>query len=227
MEFKTDPAHVHGARISAQSGDFGDEIAFDDHKIRFVMKYCRGKEVLDLGCTQHNPENYRSRYWLHKAIKEVASAVTGMDLYEDGVTFLNNAGYTVVHGDAQAFELNREFDVIVAGDLIEHLEDFHGFLESCKRHLRKDGRLLISTPNPWYWKNIVKAAANVEVSNNREHTCWLCVRTLRQLVARHGFEVGEIRFGSRYLRDRIMPLPRGWKHTSFHCELFVQRDHGV
>jgi hypothetical protein len=87
--------------------------------------------------------------------------------------------------------------------------------------MHKDSRLLISTPNPWYWRNIIKAALNKEVNNNPEHTCWLCVRTLRQLVNRHGMNIGEIQFGSTYLRDKLIPLPRGWKHTSFHAEVFI------
>jgi len=33
-------------------------------------------------------------------------------------------------------------------------------------------------------------------------------------------DVGEIKFGSRFMRDRLLPLPRGWKHTSYHAEVF-------
>ena len=120
----------------------------------------------------------------------------------------------------QAYDLGRTFDVIMAGDIIEHLEDFHGFLESCKRHMHNESRLIISTPNPWYWKYIVKAAISKEVSSNVEHTCWLCLRTLHQLLSRHDLKIGEVVFGSRRLRQRLLPLPRGWKHTTFHVEVY-------
>ena len=130
-------------------------------------------------------------------------------------------GFNVIHGDACNFDLGRKFDVIIAGDLIEHLDNFSGFFESCKRHMHEQSRLLISTPNPWFWKNIVKACLYKEVPNNAEHTCWLCPRTLRQLVRRHRMDIGEIMFGSRYHSDRFMPLPRGIKHTSFHAEVYL------
>lgn len=218
---KTDIRNIKGNSFKANPKDFSDEIAFNDHKIQFVVKYSRNKDVLDIGCVQHDPENYKSKYWVHKALKEVAANLIGIDLYEEGIRYIKEKGFNVVRADAQTFNLDRRFDVIVAGDIIEHLEDFHGFLESCKKHMHNKSRLLISTPNPWYWRNIVKAALSKEVSNNSEHTCWLCPRTLRQLVNRHGLDIGEIKFGSRYMRDRLIPLPPGWKHTSFHAEVFI------
>jgi len=214
---KKDTRWILGKKSPADNQDFSDRIAFRDHKIAFVLRHTLDKEVLDLGCVQHNPENYKSQYWLHKAISTVASRLEGLDLYADGVLYLRERGYNVSVGDATRFDLGRRFDVIVAGDLIEHLENFDGFIESCRAHLRPGGKLLISSPNPWYWRNVVKAIFLSEVGNNPEHTCWLCPRTLRQLVRRHGMDTVEVRFGSRYFRDRVMPLPRGMKHTSFHA----------
>jgi len=218
---KSDNRWLRGARFSADTNDFSEEIAFNDHKIVFVLKHCRDKDVLDLGCVQHNPENYKSRFWLHKALKSVARSLEGIDLYEPGVSYLNSIGFNVSLGDAQAINKDRKYDVIVAGDLIEHLEDFSGFFESCKKHLKQNGKLIISTPNPWYWRNIVKALLFSRVSNNPEHTTWFCPVTLEQLAARHDLKIVDIEFGSRYLRDRLLPLPRGIKHTSFHSVLRV------
>ena len=224
MKSITNPEIIKGSSFAVIESDFSNDIAFDDHKIKFAVKYCRDKSVLDIGCVQHNPENYNSKYWLHKALKEVSASLIGLDLYEAGVDHLNQRGFNMVFADAQAFDLGSKFDVVVAGDIIEHLEDFHGFIESCKRHMHNESRLIISTPNPWYWRNTVKAALSKEVNNNPEHTCWLCPRTLRQLLGRHDLDVGEIVFGSRYLRDRLMPLPSGWRHTSFHVEVLPRRN---
>lgn len=210
-----------GHEFKLQQRDLRDGVAFSDHKISFVTTRCRGKNVLDLGCVQHNPRAYQSRYWLHKAIRAVSSSVIGMDLYEPGVTYLRDKGFDVIVGDAQKFQLGCQFDVIVVGDLIEHLENLHGFFESCTSHLRTGGKLLISTPNPWYWRHIAKAAFFARVQDNPEHTLWLCPVTLRQLAARHGLTLVELVYGSRYITDRMLPLPRGIKHTSFHAALEV------
>ncbi len=208
-----------GENQNSDQEDFSNGIAFNDHKIKFAVKYCENRDVLDLGCVQHNPENYKSKYWLHKALCEVSRHVVGMDLYEPGVVYLREKGFDVRCGNAEVFDLDRVFDAIVAGDLIEHLGNVGGFLESCRKHLNVDGKLLISTPNPWYWRNVVKATLYARVENNPEHTAWFCPVTLSQLAQRYNFMLESVDFGSRYLRDRILPLPRGLKHTSFHALL--------
>jgi 2-polyprenyl-3-methyl-5-hydroxy-6-metoxy-1,4-benzoquinol methylase len=143
MKSTTKPEDLKGNLFKPTQSDFSNEVAYNDHKIKFVCKYARGKKVLDIGCVEHNPENYKSKYWLHKALKEVASSLVGIDLYPPGVSYLQQIGYNITLADSQQFDLNQSFDVLVAGDLIEHLEDFHGFLTSCKRHMHADSRLII------------------------------------------------------------------------------------
>ena len=206
---------VADMRPEAEAGP----IAFDDPKIAYVVERCRGKSVLDLGCVMHDASLHVSRYWLHRAIREVAADLVGLDLSETGVAELRAQGYDVVTGDAEAFDFDRQFDVIVAGDIIEHLGNPGGLLESSLRALRPDGRIIVQTPNPWYWRNVVKAVLSEEVPNNPEHTCWFDPRTLRQLAARYGLTLAQVSFQSRYARDRLMPLPRGLKHTSWSAEL--------
>lgn len=201
--------------------DLGRGIAFNDSKIRFLSSRCEGRVTLDIGCVQHNPQNYKSRYWLHRALKERAKQLVGLDLYAPGVEFLSENGYEVITADAQNFNLNQRFEVIVAGDLIEHLDCVAGFLRCCREHLVDGGRLLISTPNPWYWKNSVKAALKGEVFKNAEHACWFCPVTLKQVAARFGFRVVDVRFGSRGFMPGLIPLPRAVRHTSFFAELEV------
>jgi SAM-dependent methyltransferase len=45
------------------------------------------------------------------------------------------------------FDLKEKFDVIIAGELIEHIENSGIFLENVKKHLNKGGIFFISTPN--------------------------------------------------------------------------------
>ena len=69
---------LEGAQRTQDPRYHGDS-AFDDHKIAFVVKYCKDKEVLDIGCVQHDPQAYKSRFWLHKAVKAVAKGIVGLD----------------------------------------------------------------------------------------------------------------------------------------------------
>lgn len=142
--------------------------------------------ILDVGCVQHDAENAEQSAWLHQHLYGITTDVVGIDILREDIAELREKGYNVRTADAEAFSLDREFDVIVAGELIEHLSDLGGFLESCRRHLTTDGRLVLTTPNPWAFVHLRRAVRG-DVRCNSEHTCWLDERTLRQLLARHGF----------------------------------------
>lgn len=196
---------------------------YDDPKVAFFAKYAAGKNVLDLGCVNHHPENYRAKSWLHKALRGVAASCVGLDLYQEGVAYLQARGFEVVVGDAEDFSLGKTFDVISAGDLIEHLENPGSFLECARRHLATNGVLLISTPNPWYWRNCAKSVFSTDVRPNLEHTCWFCVATLRQLLARHSFVLREVRFTSVYPMERFIPMPRSIGCTTINIAATLDR----
>src|SRR5687767_11673840 len=109
-------------------------------KHEFVLGACRRRAVLDVGCVDHDAENaFRGgARWLHREIADVAGSVIGLDMLDDDVARLVEAGYDVVAGNAESFDLGRTFDVVVAADLIEHLGDPASFLRSARKHMGPD-----------------------------------------------------------------------------------------
>lgn len=212
------PDYLIGRRDGYVPPNHGGDIAWDDPKIAFVADVCRGKSVLDLGCVQHDPGYAASRTWLHKAVCEAAGTAKGLDLLKEGVDALNAAGYDVVHGDAQGFDLGAQYDVIVAGDLIEHLHDFGGFFKSCDGNLAKDGTLVICTGNPWHWHKWLRAFFQ-PVPVNAEHSCWLCPITLDQVAMRFGFRVDRVVYGSSRWKDKAAPFPSRVRHANWYSTL--------
>jgi 2-polyprenyl-3-methyl-5-hydroxy-6-metoxy-1,4-benzoquinol methylase len=212
--------HMVGETFEMRLGTHGkDVINFDDHKIAYVTKRCKGKDVLDLGCVQHTKDAYLNKNWLHKAIIKVAKKTKGLDLYSEGVKTLQAEGYDVVYGDAQNFELGEKYDVVVAGDLIEHLSNFDGFFNSVRGHLRDDGVLLIATPNPWHWMQCIRSAIGQRIIVNPEHTTWFCPDTVRLIGKRFGFEVVDVDYGSGRARDSFVPFPKTFKYPTFYATL--------
>lgn len=192
-----------------------EAIAIGDKKIAFFLRHTKGKSVLDLGCVDHNEANWRSRYWLHKAIRSVARDLVGVDYYYEGVTRLNALGFNVIFGDAQSFKFPHKFDIITAGDLIEHLPNLEGFFRSITTSLVDDGKLVISTPNPWCWKYFLYHLFFRKLTPvNREHVTWLCLQTLENLASRYNLEIVEYEYCSRRFYERMMPLPGHIKHTT-------------
>ena len=47
---------------------------------------------------------------------------------------------------------NEYFDTIIAGEFIEHINNPYNFISECHRVLKRNGKLILSTPNPnYYW----------------------------------------------------------------------------
>ena len=201
------------------------KIDWSDVKIRFFSQIVENNNVLDVGVVQHEMNKVDNGTWLHRALCIKSKKIVGLDIDLNGVNFLKERQFNVIHADAQNFELERNFDVITAGDLIEHLDNPGGFLECVKAHLSPGGRLAISTPNPFWWKTYLHVLIKGSSCVHPEHTCWYCERTLIQLLQRHNFRIERLEYGTVYilstffqkmtkLINTIIPLPARFKHNT-------------
>jgi 2-polyprenyl-3-methyl-5-hydroxy-6-metoxy-1,4-benzoquinol methylase len=147
-----------------------------------ILPFLDRPSVLDVGCASR----YGRPDWLHGLIAAEKPDVVGIDINEEVVGNLRGAGYDVHVADARHFDLDRQFDVVFAGELIEHLDDVRGFLRSVRRHLPPGGRLVLTTPNAFYFGNFVyRVGGRARV--HPEHTCWFCEDTLRRVLTTNGF----------------------------------------
>jgi SAM-dependent methyltransferase len=90
--------------------------------------------------------------------------------------------------------ITEPVDVIVAGEVIEHVMNPGRALESCAEVLKPGGRLILSTPNPdgfAYWRKAVFGQ-----TGNPTHTCWIDPFNLRRLVSMTdcGFQIHEMTY---------------------------------
>jgi 2-polyprenyl-3-methyl-5-hydroxy-6-metoxy-1,4-benzoquinol methylase len=152
-----------------------------------LKKYFIGRDILDIGCAV----GYKKPDWMHFHIKSVAKSIKGLDLDAKSIEEINQMGYEITQGNAQDFQLNEKFNLIHAGELIEHLDNPGSFLECVHRHLKEDGLLLMTTPNALRISNFIYSATG-GLKVNAEHTCWFCETTISTLLERKGFEVVEV-----------------------------------
>ncbi len=164
------------------------------NKAQWVRAAVAGRKVLDLGCVCHNLDNTQGPDWLHGIVKAHAREVVGVDYLEDEVDALRRCGYNVVCANVETMDLDETFEVIVAGDLIEHLSNFGLFMETLVRHLAPGGVVLLSTPNPVNLLRMVGVLLRGGAGANSEHTCWFTAQVLQQLAARYGFVVSDVAY---------------------------------
>ncbi len=190
-------------------------------KLNWIAKYVANAQVLDLGCVCHELD-ITDPPWLHGFLAERAARVVGVDILPDAVAELERRGYSVACADVETMDLGETFDVVVAGDIIEHLSNAGLFFQRVRAHLKDDGVLLVATPNPLNPMRILRMLTSGRDLANSEHTCWFTVKVLRQLAARHGFEMADESYAddTRYyyrIWPRIKPrrgaARRAWKRT--------------
>ncbi|GAB5410847.1 MAG: hypothetical protein BalsKO_32120 [Balneolaceae bacterium] len=161
-----------------------------------IVSLCKNKSVLHLGFVQHSDQfmdMINKGTWLHEMIDTVSSKLVGLDFLNKEVNFLKeNYGYEAYYADVtklEDVELEEKFDVIVCGELIEHLDNPGLMLDGIKRFMHEDSLLIITTPNPWSKNRLKLINRQVLESSwlNPEHTCWFSYQTLKQLLERYAY----------------------------------------
>ena len=113
----------------------------------FARRYAEGRRVLDAGCGT----GYGSA-----ELALSARSVTGIDLSTDAVGFAGS-NYTSPHlfflpGSCTSLPFaDASFDLAVAFEVIEHLEDYRLLITECARILAPRGLFIVSSPNKSYY----------------------------------------------------------------------------
>jgi len=167
-----------------------------------TLRWVKGPKVLDVGCTGHIVE-LGSPHWLHGRLRATFPSVSGIDISAENVETLRKHGLGDVHvQSAESFDLSQKFDTIVAGELIEHLSNPGLFLQQARRHLGDQGRLVLTTPNPFSLAYVCYATFKFpKTCQNPEHSCWFCPRTMTELAERSGFKVVHFELIDDYRSD--------------------------
>lgn len=181
----------------------------------------RGKTVFDLGALDETA--YQKKQddgtWLHARLSRTAERVTGFDnsrlVPPEGLKTGENS--VIVNRDI--FDLGaavEEFgapDVVVAGELIEHLPDVSAFLSSLKAvDAFRDTTFLMSTPNACSWHNWMIGLASME-STHQDHLAIYSYKVLRTLFERNGFELVALQpYHARF--DEMLATSSGLKKAA-------------
>ena len=114
----------------------------------FAEALVAGKRVLDAGCGV----GYGSA-----RLARSADRVVGFDSAREPLLTTQhdyaNFDVRLAEGDCRSLPFSdASFDVVVAFEVIEHLENWRGLLSEARRVLTPGGRLLVSTPNKVYYQ---------------------------------------------------------------------------
>lgn len=199
-----------------------------------IMDLCKGKNVLHLGFIQHHDlwrKKIAENDWLHEKINIVSNYLVGIDYLADDVEIIKNEyGYEAYCADVTKKEdmwrikhcIDMDIDVIVCGELIEHVANPGMMLDNLRMFMSKNTILIITTPNPFseHRMQLMKSGHYEYEWLNKEHVCWYSFQTLKQLLERmeykevdYGYYDAEKKVSERlmqrvkdYIKKRIKPL---------------------
>lgn len=194
-------------------------------KNSWITDRVNGKSVLHVGCTDwpltaERVENFRL---LHSKICDAASVCVGIDLDSEGIECLKklmpNQEFHTLNAEemGSAPELqNIKWDYIVAGDVVEHMNNPGLFFQSAFKLLADNGTLIVTVPHAFSAKRFFWILLTGKEQVHPDHTAYFSEATLSRIGERNGFHIKSM-YGFQWinptLKNRLanlLSLPLLW-----------------
>jgi 2-polyprenyl-3-methyl-5-hydroxy-6-metoxy-1,4-benzoquinol methylase len=174
-----------------------------DKEQYILRRSYEAKAILHIGCTgaPNTAVRWREGTLLHKNLCDnlvAGQQLVGVDIDEPSLTWLQERMphqellLADAHHLSDCFGPDMRFDLVLAGDVIEHLANPGLFLESARMVLDAGGRILITTANAFGVAGFAKALLDHEPVHP-EHTAYFSRSTLGRLCELCGLRM--VRFG--------------------------------
>jgi 2-polyprenyl-3-methyl-5-hydroxy-6-metoxy-1,4-benzoquinol methylase len=112
-----------------------------EHRIKKYKSHIKGKDVLELGSGMGE--------FLLRAYEVKPHSVTGVEGSKFATEHIakENQKITIINSDIETFSSNKKFDSIFMFHVIEHVKDPELLISNCYKMLKKEGVLIMETPN--------------------------------------------------------------------------------
>lgn len=85
-------------------------------------------------------------------------------------------------------EIQNQYDLIIITDLFELTDDIYGFLKKIKKHLTKDGKLLITSVNT-KWNSIIKLFEKLNFKTKTSSRSYIQPKKISNIARSCGYEL--------------------------------------
>lgn len=191
----------------------------------WIAQRVRGASVLHVGCTDWplTGERVERGELLHSQLCKVTSRCVGVDLDAEGIAKLRELmpdhEFHVENAEnlSSSPELaGSQWDFIVAGDVVEHMNNPGLFFQSAAKLLKPDGTLIVTVPSAFSAKRFFWLLFTGSEQVHPDHTGYFSESTLIRIGERNGFHVSAIH-GFQWINptlknkvSNLMSLPFLW-----------------
>lgn len=173
-------------------------------RVEKLKKLCEGKKVLHLGCTNYpyTEDSLKNEMLLHNDLAKFSRELYGFDFDQAGIDILAKNGVkNLYRADLEKLDevnLDETFEVIIAGEMIEHLQNVGLFLRGIKRFMNAETNLVITTINAYCaMRNVIYALRGRGGKNepvHPDHVAYYSYSTLKLVIEREGLSVKNFSF---------------------------------
>ena len=170
-------------------------------KDSWIADRVRGANVLHVGCTDWplTEDRLQRGRLFHDRLWESAARCVGLDLDPEGIALLKHTRpemeFHVANAETMAQDpsiAQTSWDFIVAGDVVEHLDNVGQFFQSARKLLCDDGQLIVSTTSAFSAKRFFWLLFTAKEQVHPDHTGYFSEATLERIAARNGFSIAEL-----------------------------------
>lgn len=170
-----------------------------------ITEIVKGMSVIHVGCSDHIPlirDKIAANKWLHKLITDNSEKCIGIDIDSESIEFIKRElGYkNVVHGNIITDDIdaliNGEWDYVVFGEVIEHLDNPAEFLSAFRvKYGMNVERFIVTVPNVFTSKNL-KNMLQFREEINSDHRFWFTPYTISKLLVSAGLNPEKITYAN-------------------------------
>jgi len=167
------------------------------YKDDMILDFCKNKRVLHIGACDspyHIGRGKRGEL-LHQKLQEVCNELIGIDIDRKAIKTLNDLGinniyYGNIIKNEYGIDLNNctKFDLILFGDVIEHLENPGIALDNIKELMNDDAKLILTAPNAFSYA-VIKTWVTGKENVPPDHVFWTSIKTLTKLFERKDLKI--------------------------------------
>ena len=161
----------------------------------FLLDAAAGRIVTHVGFADTGMRDVARRdgHWLHARLAAVARSLVGVDVDADGVAEAKEAGYEAHLIDCRdpadvARAAVRPAELLVVGEVIEHVDSVGAFLDGLRALATPDGTMIVTTPNAFRLLNVAATLTGRELVHP-DHVSWYSWYTLINVLERHSWRV--------------------------------------
>jgi SAM-dependent methyltransferase len=163
-----------------------------------------GKRVLDAGCGLGG----------FSALLRKGNELVGADINEACLRYVTELGYRTAHFDLEdpwPLESNS-FDLVLLGDVLEHLFATDHVLKEARRVIHPGGRLVVAVPNAGYWRRRLGLLLQGDLGDDfSDHIRYFSPRSLARHCEGVGLRIEALRpYSWKHRLDGALPVSIAW-----------------